>query len=427
MRSFTWGLVAAIAVIVMSFLAATWYLRGAQVPIRAAARNVLDDAAPSIERLSAARTVLREIDRRIDLAVARVEDRRVADRTQLDRLRRQLDHELTQYLALPALFEQLEHYQRTVGIRLRRLDEAMPPFLAVIDARDARAVAGADQDVQLAIEELDQSLRELELVNVRELTEHSLAIEGGLRRSYAAERVLTVLDVLLACAIGALAVRRARSYLRRQEERAADLELFGARVAHDICSPLAAVGLALEVAPQHIANPQIQDLVRRSASTLQDVQLMVEGLLDLARAGAAAGSHRCEVAPALEGLIGDLRSRATTAGITLRCGEIPEVALACPPGALLVLVSNLVENAFKYLGDAAEREVAIRILVDAAKVRFEIEDSGPGVPSGFEARIFEPFARGPGVVQPGAGLGLTTVRRVAEAYGGRAGMGPAPG
>jgi signal transduction histidine kinase len=54
-------------------------------------------------------------------------------------------------------------------------------------------------------------------------------------------------------------------------------------------------------------------------------------------------------------------------------------------------------------------------------VRLEVEDTGPGIPEGFEDAIFEPYVRAPGVAQPGLGLGLATVKRYAVAHGGAVG------
>ena len=48
-----------------------------------------------------------------------------------------------------------------------------------------------------------------------------------------------------------------------------------------------------------------------------------------------------------------------------------------------------------------------------------IDDTGPGIPEDARERIFEPFYRVPGTVASGTGIGLATVRRVVDVYGGR--------
>jgi len=51
-----------------------------------------------------------------------------------------------------------------------------------------------------------------------------------------------------------------------------------------------------------------------------------------------------------------------------------------------------------------------------------VEDTGPGIPVGLQKVVFDPFVRGPQEVADGTGLGLATVKRLAEAHGGRVGL-----
>jgi signal transduction histidine kinase len=56
-------------------------------------------------------------------------------------------------------------------------------------------------------------------------------------------------------------------------------------------------------------------------------------------------------------------------------------------------------------------------------VRVEIADNGRGIPADRQDAIFDPFVRlSPDARRPGFGLGLATVKRIAEAYGGRVGV-----
>jgi len=79
---------------------------------------------------------------------------------------------------------------------------------------------------------------------------------------------------------------------------------------------------------------------------------------------------------------------------------------------------NLLENAVKYTPSGTPIEITATA-VDGA-VRVDVADHGPGLPAGEEARIFEKFYRVPAATATGGvGLGLTIVRGIITAHGGR--------
>ena len=65
--------------------------------------------------------------------------------------------------------------------------------------------------------------------------------------------------------------------------------------------------------------------------------------------------------------------------------------------------------------------VNIRVTDHGDFVRFEVEDTGPGIPAAIEDTLFQPYVRGDGATQPGLGLGLATVKRFCETHGGSVG------
>jgi signal transduction histidine kinase len=83
------------------------------------------------------------------------------------------------------------------------------------------------------------------------------------------------------------------------------------------------------------------------------------------------------------------------------------------------LLRNLLDNALRH-GSAATGVQMNLMPTPDERVRLEVVDHGPGVPSGLEEKIFEPFYRVPGKAewQGGTGLGLTLVRSIARHHGG---------
>jgi signal transduction histidine kinase len=101
--------------------------------------------------------------------------------------------------------------------------------------------------------------------------------------------------------------------------------------------------------------------------------------------------------------------------------------VACHPGVLASLLNNLVSNALKYIGEGSERRVVVRVRPGVGFVRFEVEDTGGGIPPSLAERVFEPYVRGQLNEQAGIGLGLATVKKLCLAHGGRVGLHSEPG
>ncbi|MDF2695692.1 MAG: sensory transduction histidine kinase, partial [Labilithrix sp.] len=101
--------------------------------------------------------------------------------------------------------------------------------------------------------------------------------------------------------------------------------------------------------------------------------------------------------------------------------------VACSTGVLVSLVSNLLENAIKYMGNAPVKRVTVHVHEADGRVRFEVRDTGPGVAPSLKDRIFDPYVRAGESGVPGLGLGLATVRRLVEAHGGSVGVRPNEG
>ncbi len=282
--------------------------------------------------------------------------------------------------------------------------------------------------------------------------------------AYGLDTICLVIAVLAVVMLG----RAIRSYLTLAEQhrqlleaRASELEEFAGRVAHDIRNPIGTVSMALEVVsragPGDRGDEQRRAAVARGKRATERVVRLVEGLLGFAKAAAKPDKMaRTNVLVALDDILADQSNvaRAQNVELLVDTQNIPsDLDVMCEDGVLSSLLSNLTSNAIKYIGDDTKvRRVTVRARlhdertgpidemrmagaigearasgitlahgVPAARVRFEVEDTGPGLPPGLEPLIFEPYVRGQ-KTGAGIGLGLATVRRIAEAHGGEVGV-----
>jgi signal transduction histidine kinase len=118
-----------------------------------------------------------------------------------------------------------------------------------------------------------------------------------------------------------------------------------------------------------------------------------------------------------------LEPEARRAGIELRVSARP-ARTPGDPELLERLARNLLQNAVQY--NNADGWVRVATGTDGDTVRLTVANTGPVVPTGEVPALFEPFHRLPSQ-EDSAGLGLSIVRSVARAHGGRVSAAPRDG
>lgn len=417
------ALLVAFFAVIAAFIGSTVWAQRAARDIDTDALLISRVAAPGIEALSSLRAELRHLELE---AMHAVETR---DGAQVAQSRVRIDALMAQTLALPGSSFEIERLGR-LQADLRAFDEA---------AERAMAQARAGQH-QLALQTMRFEARprgdaavavakELVDADARAAANAAVRIEAARARSNRFAYQLDALCAALAMVAALLVLRVVRQvhavqaeHQRLVERKAEELEQFAGRVAHDVLSPLSAVGLALAVAGR--LAPAANEALSRGSSALQRVRGIVDGLLEFARAGARPQpGARAQVAEAVAGLREELLPFAAERAAELHLEPPPpDCWVPCSPGVLLSLLGNLLRNAIKYLGEAQVREVSLRIRRRRGRVVFEVEDTGPGIPPSLTERVFEPYVRGPSNNVPGIGLGLATVKRLAESHGGSVGV-----
>ena len=228
--------------------------------------------------------------------------------------------------------------------------------------------------------------------------------------------------MLLTVLAAFLVTRFMRRYTRLIEQRADELEQFAGRVAHDVLSPLGAASLALSYLAEKagIQDPRARRMLALGQRGIERTRLIADDLLEFASAGARPDpAARADVRIVIGAVIDEARQMADERKVVLSIETIDAGSVCCKLGILSSLVSNLVRNGVKYVGEGPGKTVCVRARRQGSFMRIEVEDNGPGLPAAMEAAVFEPYVRGPDNHQPGIGLGLATVKRVAEAHGGR--------
>ena len=118
--------------------------------------------------------------------------------------------------------------------------------------------------------------------------------------------------------------------------------------------------------------------------------------------------------PLFETLARRFEPLAAVRGITIETSA-DGTEVAGDPAATERILSNLLDNAVKFSPEASRIAIVARELAGEVEVR--IADQGAGIPRLERERVFEPFVR-LDREKPGAGLGLSIARELAEAQGG---------
>lgn len=217
---------------------------------------------------------------------------------------------------------------------------------------------------------------------------------------------------------------------RQEAERAnASKSSFLAAASHDLLQPLNAARLFLGALGEKVPPGAGGELVAKSDRAIASADQLLKGLLDLSRLDQGeveAEFTTLPVQPLLEDLVDEARPMARQVGLDIRL--VPaRLSVRADPDFLQSILRNFISNARRYTQKG-------RILVGArrrgAKVRFEVWDTGPGIPAERLDEIFDAFRRfeeSDNIGIRGAGLGLAIAHRLAGLMGAKIGVRSRPG
>jgi two-component system, sensor histidine kinase RpfC len=226
--------------------------------------------------------------------------------------------------------------------------------------------------------------------------------------------------------------RRDREHERVTVQHGADTQArsrFVASISHDIRTSLTGMKGAAEI----LMRLATDDVQRRTLTVFNTsyhtLDTLLQDLLDLSRLEASKLTlepARFDIHETLRDVELLFMQRARDKGVEFRVTTSPAVGpfLIGDAPKIARILMNIIGNAIKF---TQQGHVALKVSLaeQSGVVRFEVEDTGPGIAADVQPLIFEPFTQADASTTrkyAGSGLGLSIVRHLADIMNGRIGF-----
>jgi signal transduction histidine kinase/ActR/RegA family two-component response regulator len=225
-----------------------------------------------------------------------------------------------------------------------------------------------------------------------------------------------------------LAVEKANLMAQQADQANKFKSEFLANMSHEIRTPMNAIIGFSELLAEEELNEQQRTFLNTILNSGKSLLQLINDILDFSKI--EAGRLQTEIIECnMEEFLGDissfLRPLASEKGLDfhiLQCSELPSLFYTDPVRLRQCLV-NLVGNAIKFTDDG---HVYINVSTERYHnkdyIRFDVEDTGIGIPEDKQKSIFEAFRQADGSTTRkfgGTGLGLTITKQLTELLGGK--------
>jgi two-component system sensor histidine kinase CpxA len=183
-------------------------------------------------------------------------------------------------------------------------------------------------------------------------------------------------------------------------------------IAHELCSPIARIQLALGIL-EHRADEKQKAYVDDLREEVQEMSGLVNELLSFSKASLEPTAIKLQ--PVQLRLIVEKAVRRESEGAEVRIDVNTDLSVIAEPELLLRALANLIRNAVRYAGKAGPITVSARR--EPGQILITVADCGPGVPEEALAQLFDPFYRvelSRNRELGGVGLGLAIVKTCIE-------------
>lgn len=206
---------------------------------------------------------------------------------------------------------------------------------------------------------------------------------------------------------------------------------FVSNVSHELRTPLAAIRAMVETLELDggASAEETRAFLQRIRRQVERLTALVTELLDLSRIESGAITltpEPVDVTSLVSEAVALAQPAIEAAGVTVVTPEGPGPTVEADRGALLRVVSNLLDNALKF--SPAGSTVTVRAQEEDGLATLIVSDQGPGIPAQDLPRVFERFYKGdPSRASEGVGLGLAIVKHLVRAHGGAVEVSSEPG
>jgi two-component system sensor histidine kinase CpxA len=185
-------------------------------------------------------------------------------------------------------------------------------------------------------------------------------------------------------------------------------------IAHELCSPIARMQVALGILEER-ADPKQKSYVEDVREEVQHMSSLVNELLSFSKAGLTKKQIKLEPVP-LEIIARRVVAREAPDATQIDIQIDSALQALAEPELLSRALANLIRNALRYAGDAGP--VTLSASAADGHITITVADHGHGVPEAMLGQIFDPFFRleaSRSRDTGGIGLGLAIVKTCIEA------------
>ncbi len=208
---------------------------------------------------------------------------------------------------------------------------------------------------------------------------------------------------------------------------------FISAVSHELRTPLTSIRMYAEMLENNwfTAKEKAAEYHRNIRQESERLSRLIENVLDFSRLQKGRKQYDFRLGDlnrCVADVVAVMRPYAAEHGFSIEMDLAPLEPTAFDRDAVVQIVVNLLDNAIKYARSAADKTILVRTQSRDGLTIIEVEDHGPGVPHRQRKKIFDEFYRhvhdaaqgseAVGGQTTGTGLGLTLVKRFAEAHRG---------